>query len=196
MIAVNAHTEFAMSAVGNEPPGPGSPVSPTPLVGNQPPGPGSPVSPVPNVGNQPPGAAAPTPPVPNVGNSHAGDAALAASLPTASHSFSADAPLAFAFLTGANASLADGVTVSAPAPQAIAAGVDPNGVADADVRWDFNAAGWVQVTAANLADQDLYSSTHASGVTYWEPIESQPVPTSSYEVAYWFDSASSGDFFV
>jgi hypothetical protein len=66
--------------------------------------------------------------------------------------------------------------------------------ADSDVRWDFNAAGWIQVAAADGVE-NLASPADTPTVTYWEPVDSQP-SGSTYEVAYWFESASFGDFFL
>jgi hypothetical protein len=75
---------------------------------------------------------------------------------------------------------------------AIAEGVDPNAFADSEFGFDVNAAGLIQVTAG----ENLDSRAEAQGVTSWEPVESQPEPASSFEVAYWFESASFGDFFL
>lgn len=168
-----------------------------PVFGHTPPpvsGDGSPVSPSPSGGNPRIGDGSPGASCPNVDDSHTGDVRLVSSLPTAGHSFSGDALFAFASLTTGHASSADG-PVAASALRGIAAGIDANALAGSDVGWDFNAAGWVQVTAADVADQTLDSRADVSAVTYWEPIDSQPA-ASSYEVAYWFESASFGDFFL
>ena len=95
------------------------------------------------------------------------------------------------FLTRGSASLTDGALM----PAGIAAGVDPHAFADSGVRWDFHGTGWVQVAAADSADDAIGSHADAAAVVYWEPVESQP-SEATYETAYWFDSASFGDFFL
>ncbi|MFL5072066.1 MAG: hypothetical protein ACJ8D9_21010 [Xanthobacteraceae bacterium] len=168
-----------------------------PVFGHTPPpvsGDGSPISPSPIGGNPRTGDGSPGASFPNVGNSHTGDGPLVSSLPAADHSFSGDALLAFASLTMGHASSADAPVATSALP-GIAAGIDPNALAGFDVGWDFHGAGWVQVTAADVADPNLDSRADVSGVTYWEPVDSQPA-ASPYEVAYWFEPASFGDFFL
>jgi hypothetical protein len=179
-------------SAGNRPVESGSPVSFYPISGNLGPGP-APAS-VPPIGNVRPDDPTPVSPVPRSGNSFDFDGAVVSSPAPAGNSLSAPASAAFLPSDSHHASSPHAATVFAPDVGALAAGIDPNALAASDARLEFNV-GSTQVAAADVIDPNLEPRADVLAVSSWEPVDSQPVASTS-EVAYWFDSAGAGDFLL